>query len=194
MRRLIAQIGPCVLSPRRNYFGVLCDSIISQQLSAPVAAAIFERFSALYRPGRPTPRTVLATPLARLRKAGLSRRKAVYLKDLAAGFLDGRIPRRCIARLPNEQLIAALLSIHGIGRWTAEMFLIFSLNRPDILPVDDLGIRKAVQRCYGLQRLPTASGIRRVAKPWHPYETFASWYLWRSLRLAPEPASEPPEA
>jgi DNA-3-methyladenine glycosylase II len=89
-----------------------------------------------------------------------------------------------LVRRPNEEIIEALTSIHGIGRWTAEMFLIFSLNRPDILPVDDLGIRKAIQRWYGYKTLPSARTIRRIGRPWHPYETIASWYLWRSLRLA----------
>jgi DNA-3-methyladenine glycosylase II len=185
LRRLIRQIGPCLLAPRPQHFAVLCDSIIAQQLSAMVAEAIFARFAALFPGKNPTPRAVLRTPLPRLRQAGLSRQKAGYLKDLAAAFLDGRIPRRLIARGSNEELIAALRSVHGIGRWTAEMFLMFSLNRLDVMPVDDLGIQKAIQRCYGLRRLPSAATIRRLAKPWHPYETVSCWYLWQSLRFHP---------
>jgi DNA-3-methyladenine glycosylase II len=183
MRRLIARVGRCTLIPRRRYFGTLCDSIISQQLSARVAEVIYDRFTALYPRRRPTPSAVRRTPLARLRAAGLSRQKARYLKDLATGFLDGRIRPNRLARQSNEEIVTSLVSVHGIGRWTAEMFLIFSLNRPDVLPVDDLGIKKAIQRWYGLQFLPTAKKIRAIGRPWHPYETVAAWYLWRSLRL-----------
>src|SRR5574341_659914 len=183
LRSIIARIGPCTLTPRLHHFAVLCDSIVSQQLSAVVAEAIFDRFTSLYARRRPTPETVSQTSLARLRTAGLSAQKAAYLKDLAAGFQDGRIRPGRLVRRPNEEIIEALTSIHGIGRWTAEMFLIFSLNRPDILPVDDLGIRKAIQRWYGYKTLPSARTIRRIGRPWHPYETIASWYLWQSLRL-----------
>ncbi len=182
LRRLITRLGPCTLAPRRDSFATLCDSIISQQLAAPVAAAIYDRFAALFPRRRPTPAALAETPAARLRAAGLSRQKIAYLKDLAAGFRDGRIQPRRFGHLSNDAIIAALVSIHGIGRWTAEMFLMFALNRLDVLPVDDLGIRKAIQRWYGLRRLPTARTIRAIAKPWHPYETVACWYLWRSLR------------
>lgn len=182
--RIIARVGPCTLRPRRAYFATLCDSIISQQLSTRVAEVIFARFAALYPKQRPTPDAVAKTPLPRLLAIGLSRRKAGYLKDLAAGFQDGRVRPSRLARQPNDRIIDALVSIHGIGRWTAEMFLIFALNRPDILPVDDLGIKKAVQRWYGFKALPAARTIRAIGRPWHPYETVASWYLWQSLRLA----------
>nr|MBI3613982.1 DNA-3-methyladenine glycosylase 2 family protein [Nitrospirota bacterium] len=181
--RIIARVGPCQLRPSPRYFITLCDSIISQQLSGRVAEVIFERFACLYPCRRPTPRAVAGTPMARLRSVGLSAQKAAYLKDLAKGFLDGRIRTGGLKRQSNEEIVDALVSVHGIGRWTAEMFLIFSLNRLDVLPVDDLGIRKAVQRWYGFKTLPAARTIRRVGRPWHPYETIASWYLWRSLRL-----------
>ena len=180
---LITRVGPCTLRPRRQYFLTLCDSIISQQLSTRVAEVIFDRFIALYPARRPTPSTVAATSLERLCTVGLSTQKAGYLKDLASGFLDGRIQSQRLARLSNELIIEELVSVRGIGRWTAEMFLIFALNRPDVLPVDDLGIRKAIQRWYGFGTLPSARTIRRLGRPWHPYETIASWYLWRSLRL-----------
>ncbi len=183
LRTLIDRIGPCTLSARREYFATLCDSIISQQLSVSVAAVLYQRFAAQYPHRRPTPSSVAATPLPRLRGLGLSRQKARYIRDLAASFKDGRIIPRRFVLLSNADLIASLVSIHGIGRWTAEMFLIFSLNRLDVLPVDDLGIRKAVRRCYGLRALPTPVTLRRLARPWHPYETVACWYLWQSLRL-----------
>lgn len=181
--RIIARIGPCTLSPRRAYFATLCDSIISQQLSTRVAEVIFARFTALYPKQRPTPVAVAKTPLSNLRAIGLSRQKAAYLKDLAESFQDGRVQPGRLVRQSNEEIIGALVSVHGIGRWTAEMFLIFSLNRLDVLPVDDLGIRKAIQRWYGFKTLPAARTIRKIGRPWHPYETVASWYLWRSLRL-----------
>ncbi|MBM4123800.1 MAG: DNA-3-methyladenine glycosylase 2 family protein [Nitrospira sp.] len=184
LRKLIACIGPCDLTPRRRCFATLCDSIIAQQLSTHVAEVIFDRFAGLYPRRLPTPQAVAKTAPTRLRAVGLSRQKSDYLKDLAAGFLDGRIQPGRMARQSNEEIIEALVSIHGIGRWTAEMFLIFSLNRLDVLPVDDLGIKKAMQRWYGLRALPTARKIRAIGKTWHPYETVASWYLWQSLRLS----------
>ncbi len=183
LRRIIARVGPCTLRPRRQYFATLCDSIISQQLSTQVAKVIFNRFVALYAQRRPAPRAVARTPAHRLRAAGLSGQKAKYLKDLAAGFLEGRIQPSRFARLSNEEIIEALVSIRGIGRWTAEMFLIFSLNRPNVLPVNDLGIKKAIRRWYGLRALPAAAIIRKIGKPWNPYESIASWYLWKSLQL-----------
>ncbi|MEW6542669.1 MAG: DNA-3-methyladenine glycosylase 2 family protein [Nitrospirota bacterium] len=189
MQTLIARVGPCTLRPRRHHFATLCDSIVSQQLSIVVAEVIYDRFVTLYPKRRPTPETVAATPLRRLKAVGLSGQKASYLKDLAAGFLDGRVQPRRLGRQSNEEVIAALTSVHGIGRWTAEMFLIFSLNRPDVLPVDDLGIRKAIQRWYGFKTLPAARTIKRLGEPWHPYESVASWYLWRSLRLPSASAS-----
>lgn len=182
MRELISHVGPCRLAPRRDYFVTLCDSIISQQLSAQAAETIFDRFLALYPAGRPTPRSVAKTPASVLKTAGVSRQKARYLKDLAAGFQDGRITPRRFVRQSNEEIIASLVSIHGIGRWTAEMFLMFSLNRSDVLPVDDLGIRKAVQRSYELRNLPVPTRLRKIGQAWHPYETIACWYLWKSLR------------
>lgn len=189
LRGLIARVGPCTLAPRRDHFATLCDSIISQQLSAAVAAAIFDRFAALYPRRRPTPAAVAATPVARLRAAGLSRQKVAYLKDLASAFCDGRIRPRRLGRQSNEAIIASLVSVHGIGRWTAQMFLIFSLNRPDVFPVDDLGIRKAMRRWYGLRTLPAPARMRQIGRAWHPYETVACWYLWRSLTLPSVPAA-----
>jgi DNA-3-methyladenine glycosylase II len=182
LRRIIARVGPCGLKRSPRYFITLCDSIVSQQLSGRVAEVIFKRFEALYPHRRPTPQRVAATPVPRLRAAGLSGQKARYLKELARGFADGRIRPHRFARQSNEEIIETLTTIHGIGRWTAEMFLMFSLNRLDVLPVDDLGIKKAIQRAYGLRSLPKPVTMRRIGRPWHPYETIASWYLWRSLR------------
>ena len=112
----------------------------------------------------------------------MSRQKARYLKALAKGFASGKIRPHRFAQQSNEAIIETLTTIHGIGRWTAEMFLMFSLNRLDVLPVDDLGIKKAIRQAYGLRVLPQPVTIRRIGRSWHPYETIASWYLWRSLR------------
>ncbi len=183
LRQLIEKIGPCRLRPRRNYFATLCDSIISQQLSSVAAATIYDRFASLSPNRRPTPDAVRATGKRHLRSAGLSRQKATYVKDLADGFSNGRIQPTRFTRQSNEEIIEALSSIRGIGRWTGEMFLIFSLNRLDVLPVDDLGIQKAVKRWYVLRDLPSPTKLRKIAQPWTPYETLACWYLWQSLRL-----------
>ncbi len=183
LRALIRDIGPCRLKPRRDYFVTLCDSIISQQLSVMAAATIFDRFVLLYPSRRATPDAVAVTRIRRLRASGLSQQKASYIKDLAQGFRSGRLQPRRFVRQSNHEIIEALSSIRGVGRWTAEMFLIFSLNRLDVLPVDDLGIQKAVKRWYGLRTLPKPDKLRAIASPWTPYETLASWYLWQSARL-----------
>ncbi len=183
LRALIRRLGPCQLRPRRNYFATLCDSIISQQLSAKAAQTICDRFAAIYPRRRPTPAEVAQTVQARLRAAGLSFQKTRYVKDLAAGFVDARLVPNRFARQTNEEIITSLCSVKGIGRWTAEMFLIFALNRLDVLPVGDLGIQKAVMRWYELPKLPTPSKLKAIGKPWHPYESIACWYLWHSLRL-----------
>ncbi len=180
---LIKRIGVCQLRPRRDYFATLCDSIISQQLSLAAAATIYQRFTRLYPARRPTPRAVANTRMPRLRTVGLSRQKAGYIKDLAVGFVDGTIRPSRFAQQDNEAIIEGLTSIRGIGQWTAEMFLIFALNRLDVLPVDDFGIQKAVKRWYTLKRLPGPATLRAVARRWAPHETLACWYLWQSAHL-----------
>jgi DNA-3-methyladenine glycosylase II len=185
MAKLIAQVGACTLAPRRGVFITLCDAIVSQQLSPAAAATIFARFRALFRSRRPTPAAVRAIPLRTLRRAGLSMQKARYLKDLAGAFVSGRLDARRLAALSNEEVITRLVAVNGIGRWTAEMFLIFALNRLDVLPVDDLGIRKAVRDRYALGVLPAPRTLRRMAAVWRPYATIACWYLWRGMALRP---------
>ena len=177
---LIRRIGRCTLLPRSNGFLTLCDSIIAQQLS-PAAATIFDRFRDLYPTRRPTASAVLVTPIRRLRRAGLSSQKATAIKALAQAWHHGHLRRTRLHRASNERIIEQLVMVRGIGRWTAEMFLIFCLNRLDVLPVDDRGIRKAVMQVYGLRAVPTAVTLRRLARTWRPYETLACWYLWRSL-------------
>jgi DNA-3-methyladenine glycosylase II len=183
MRQLIDRVGPCELVPRRGAFVILCNSIISQQLSLSAAATIFGRFARLYPHCRLSPAVVRDTPAESLRAVGLSNQKARYIQDLALGFLDGRIQPRMFSTQSNEEIIAALRRIKGIGRWTVEMFLIFSLNRLDVLPVDDLGIRQSVQQWYRLPAPPTSARLRAIGEPWHPYESIASWYLWKARCL-----------
>jgi DNA-3-methyladenine glycosylase II len=181
LRRIITQIGPCLLRPQRHYFWALTEAIVSQQLSVAAAATIFRRLRQLYPDHRvPRPQDVLATPIGRLRAVGLSRQKVVYLKGLAEAAIDGRLPSRRLHTLSDEEIIAALTQLHGIGRWTAEMFLIFVLARLDVFPVDDLGLQKAIQQAYRLRRHPSAAMMRRIATRWAPYRTVATWYLWAS--------------
>ena len=182
LRRVIDRVGPCTLAPRRDYFVVLCKAIFTQQISTAVATVLFGRFRDLFPRRRPTPALVLAAlegDPAALRGCGLSRQKASYLADLARHFVDGQIPTRRLARMGDEEVIEALVRVRGIGRWTAEMFLIFTLNRPDVLPVDDLGLREGVRDVYRLPARPTAAEVTARAEAWRPYRSIATWYLWR---------------
>ena len=181
--RVIRRVGPCALAPRRDYFVVLCKAIFTQQISTAVAAVLFGRFRDLFPQRRPTPALVLGAlrrePAEVIRRCGLSRQKAVYIQDLARHFVDNRIPTRRLARMDDEAVIEALVNVKGIGRWTAEMFLIFVLNRPDVLPVDDLGLREGVREIYGLEERPGAKLLTEMGEKWRPWRTVATWYVWR---------------
>ncbi|HLL89922.1 MAG TPA: hypothetical protein VK324_11530 [Tepidisphaeraceae bacterium] len=184
MRDLIRRVGPCTLAPRRDHFVVLCQSIYNQQLSTAAATTLFNRFRDLFPRRRPTPPLVkdalsggIDEPT--LKTAGLSRQKRAYVLDLATHFVDGRIDTARLKRLPDEQVIAALTQVNGIGRWTAEMFLMFVLNRPDVFPVDDLGLQEGVRREYELTARPTPKQLLPLGEPWRPWRTVATWYLWR---------------
>lgn len=184
MAGLIGRIGPCRLGlPKRNhYFASLVEAIIYQQLAGKAAAAILTRFRALYVGRRfPAADEVHATPDERLRSAGLSPQKISYIRDLCTRVLDGSLRLRRISSMPDEEVVRHLTQVKGIGRWTAEMFLIFCLRRPDILPMNDLGILKAVQRAYGFRRLPSSRTLDRLGRKWQPYRSVASWYLWASV-------------
>jgi DNA-3-methyladenine glycosylase II len=163
MANVIHKVGPLRLQRNRNYFVVLCRSIVSQQISTAAADTIFTRFQKLFEGKAPTPERVAGLKDTSLRTAGLSRQKAAYLKDLSRRFLDGSIRPRQLNYMGNEEVVGRLTGVHGIGRWTAEMFLIFSLNRLDVLPVDDLGLRVAVQTIYGMKA------------PWQPGMPGAVW-------------------
>lgn len=185
MGKIIARTGACLLTPRRDHFVALCQSIFSQQLSTVVAATLFARFRAQFPARRPTPRRVLdlleADDGQIMRICGLSRQKRLYLIDLARHFENGTINRRGFARMDDEQIIGRLTQVKGVGRWTAEMFLIFVLNRPDVLPVDDLGLRKGIQKLRQLPHLPKPAECRSIAEAWRPWRTVATWYLWRGV-------------
>ncbi len=180
---VIAAVGPCTLHPRRDYFVVLCKAIFSQQISVAGATTLFGRFRDHFPQRRPTPQRVIdflttADP-AVIKSCGLSRQKQAYVLDLARHFLDHTLPTDRLGRMDDEQVIASLTAIRGIGRWTAEMFLIFVLNRADVLPVDDLGLRKGAQLAYKLASLPTLGELRERGNLWRPYRSIATWYLWR---------------
>ena len=178
---IIERVGMCTLAPRTDYFPSLCQSIVNQQISTHVANVIFGRLRRLCPRGRLTPAGLLELETSALRGAGLSRQKLDYLRGLAEAFNGGNVPVRAFKNMDDEEIIQSLIPVKGIGRWTVEMFLIFVLNRTDVLPVDDLGLRKGVQRAYGKRSLPSAKMIRRIAEPWRPYRSVATWYLWRSL-------------
>jgi len=183
MGKLIAQVGACGFQLRSDgaHFDHLTRAIVYQQLSGKAAATIHSRIHALYGGRPPTPAELASTPAARLRRAGLSRQKLAYLKDLARRAAAGRLLLEALDALPDESVIETLTAVRGVGVWTAQMFLMFRLGRLDILPVLDLGIQKGIRHVYGLRRLPSPAQMERIAAPWRPYRSVACWYLWRAL-------------
>jgi DNA-3-methyladenine glycosylase II len=169
-----------------DLYGVLVRTIAGQQLSVKAAASIYRRLTERYGGRTPTPAEVLADDPEELRvAAGLSRAKVVYLRSLAEHVLDGSLELSRLDSLPDEEVIAELVAVKGIGLWSAHMFLMFQLGRPDVLPVGDLGIRRAVMLRYGLDALPGPAAIEEIAAPWRPHRTLACLYLWRSLEVTP---------
>jgi DNA-3-methyladenine glycosylase II len=186
MARLINERGPLQLTPTDEYFFTLLDAIAYQQLSSKAAATIVGRIRALLPEGEPpAPDAILALPDEALRQAGLSWKKVSYVKDLSQRVHSGELDLAHIAQMDDEEIIKALVAVKGIGRWTAEMFLIFSLARPDVLAVDDYGIQVAMKRLYNLDDLPKPAIMREIAETWKPYRSYASLYLWRSLDNSP---------
>ncbi len=187
LSRVIDRVGPFTPSHEPDLWRSLVSSIISQQLSVKAAATIEGRVAALANGGDfPTPQELLALPGETLRACGLSGAKMRYVQDLSSKWLDGTLRHDLIPALSDEEVIAELTRVKGIGRWTAEMVLIFTLQRPDVLPVDDLGFRTAVQRAYELAERPGAAELQRLAEPWRPYRSLATLYLWRSLAVVPQ--------
>lgn len=182
LAKLFGKVQPYVLRPSKNYFESLTDTIISQQLSGKAADTIIKRFKALFPGGKfPTPAEVLAKTDAELRTVGVSGSKASYIKNIARGFEDGSLDFKNVNKKTDEEIVEILVKIKGIGRWTAEMFLIFSLGRPDIFSFGDLGLRNGVKKVYGLRKDPSPEKLKQLSAKWCPHRTCASLYLWASL-------------
>ncbi len=183
MARIIAAVGPCRFKVRSEgtHYEAVFRSIQYQQLAGPAALAIHRRVQALYGGRDPTPEEFLATADDALRKAGLSRQKLAYLRDLSARVASRDVVMDGIHELRDADVITSLTRVKGVGRWTAEMFLIFRLGRPDILPDLDLGVRNAMKRAYRLRKLPNAERVHKIGAKWAPYRSIATWYLWRSV-------------
>lgn len=186
LKQVIERVGPCRLSPSTDgsHFEFVARCIVYQQLSTKAATTIYGRVVSACG-GAMAARPLATVPETALRAAGLSRQKLGYLRDLAAKAEAGVIETESLHALPDEEVIRRLVQVKGVGVWTAQMFLMFRLGRPDVLPVIDLGIRKGVQRAYRLRKLPDAQRVERIAAPWAPYRTVGSWYMWRVLELGP---------
>jgi 3-methyladenine DNA glycosylase/8-oxoguanine DNA glycosylase len=181
---IIKRVGPCGLPTAgpRDPFGALAMSIASQQLSVKAADTIFGRFCDLFPPDRrPTPERLLTLSDDQVRAVGFSRPKVGFLKDLAGHVLDGRLDLSGLHAHSDEEVMKQLVAVKGIGPWTAEIFLMFRLLRPDVLPADDLGLMNAAQRAYRLRKRPTPDKLRKMGEVWRPYRSVAAWYLWASL-------------
>jgi DNA-3-methyladenine glycosylase II len=186
--KVIDQVGTYKGWPANNgtHFDAVCRSIVFQQLSGKAAGTIHGRFQGLYGGRTPRPEELAETSDDQLRSVGLSRQKSAYLKDLGARVASGELPIETLHELTDAEVIAALTQVKGIGRWTAQMFMMFRLGRPDVLPDLDLGVQKAIQKAYRLRKLPKPERVLKIGAKWAPYRTVASWYLWRSLD-APTP-------
>jgi DNA-3-methyladenine glycosylase II len=190
LRRVMEEGGP--IDPatdrrgsRPDPYEALARAIVGQQLSTRAAASIWTKLIARFDGGNPSPEALLRRRPATLRKAGLSNAKVEFLRDLATRVGDGSLDLKRLSTLPDEEIVAALLEVKGIGRWTAEMFLIFHLGRPDVVSTGDLGIRRAVQLAYGMKELPGPEELEKLAEAWRPHRTLACLYLWRSLASTP---------
>ncbi|MEP6618830.1 MAG: DNA-3-methyladenine glycosylase [bacterium] len=183
LAELIKGVGACRLRTERKgtHYDALVRSIVFQQLSGKAAGTIHRRFCELYPGKKPRAEHVLDTHDDQLRSAGLSRQKIGYLRDLSARVAEGSLPLAHLGRLADDAIIEHLVQVKGIGRWTVQMFLMFRLGRPDVLPELDLGVQNAIQQAYGLKARPTPKDVIRIGMPWRPYASVASWYLWRSL-------------
>jgi DNA-3-methyladenine glycosylase II len=193
MREIIEAVGPCKLGhvtdrggPAHDHYGALLRAIVGQQLSVSAARSIYARLTARYNGRTPTPRQLLRDDPEEMRAAaGLSRSKVVFLRDLAERVASKELVLEDLDDLPDEDVSAKLIEVKGIGQWTVDMFLIFHLGRPDVLPVGDLGIRRAAMLRYRLRKLPEPKRLITLARPWRPWRSVASWYLWASLRAIP---------
>lgn len=185
--RLVDQHRLPVISPHTNYFQDLVESIIGQQLSVKAAATIQSRFNALFGETFPTPEQILTTAHDEMRAVGLSNQKATYVRNLAEHVVNGKIAFERFSNFSNDEIIRELTAVKGIGEWTAHMFLIFCMGRMDVLATGDLGVRNAIKKLYRLEKAPSPDELRRIAikNQWHPYESIACRYLWKSLDNEP---------
>jgi DNA-3-methyladenine glycosylase II len=190
LRRVMEEGGP--IDPKTDRRGsrpdpyeALARAIVGQQLSTKAAASIWSKLTDLFDGGAPEPKALLRRRPATLRKAGLSAAKVEFLRDLARRVVDGRLDLKRLVELSDEDIVAELVEVKGVGRWTAEMFLIFHLGRADVVSTGDLGIRRAVQIAYGMADLPGPEELEKLAEPWRPHRTLACLYLWRSLAATP---------
>ena len=185
LARVISESGRCTLVPMQegSHFGYLLRAICFQQLAGAAARTIHGRVLALYSGRAPEPSELLATRAPALRKAGLSRRKIAYVRDLAKQSADGELPLHALDGMTDDEIIATLTRVKGIGRWTAHMFLIFRLGRPDVMPELDYGVRKGMQIAYRLRKLPTPQRMRELTASWAPHRSVGSWYMWRVMEL-----------
>ena len=194
MEELVRRIGPLGLARRRrgrpdDAYGSLVRTIVGQQLSTKAARSIYGRLTALFDNRPPTPEELISTDEQLLRACGLSRPKVRYLRDLAERVISGELDLRSLHHVPDEEVIRQITAVKGLGRWSADMFLMFHLGREDVLPVGDLGVRRAAERAYDLPEIPDAETLQDLARPWSPHRTLASFYLWESLELDNAPVS-----
>lgn len=185
LREVIRHIGPCTMKPNREHFATLVRTIISQQISTKAAVSIGERLLRLVGPGGFSPERILSIPDETIRGCGFSGNKLKSLRDLCAKVLDNTVKLDVLHKLPDHEVRESLVQIRGIGPWSADMFLMFSLGRLDILPVGDFGLRAGVKKIYELRELPTPVELEEIAVPWQPYRSIATWYIWRSLGGVP---------
>jgi len=185
---IIARVGLCKMAYRDLTFEMLARAIVFQQLSTKAARTIYGRLEEAAG-GALTPESIQNLSVGEMRRAGLSRQKLGYIRDLAEHALSGKVDFAKLPAMSDEEVIESLTDIKGVGVWTAHMFLLFSLRRPNVLPIGDLGVRMAIQRAYRKRKMPTPKQVEQIAKGWHPYCSYAAWYLWRSLEL---PALENP--
>lgn len=189
LRSIIKSVGDFSLKPHKNYFETLIDSIVSQQLSVKAAETIYSRFKALFplneNEGFPRPEEIIEMDDAKIRSCGLSNPKVSYVKDLCTKVLDNTVKIHEMHKLSNEEIINELIKVKGIGVWTAHMFLMFCLARLNVLPVGDLGLKRAIMINYKLRKFPDEKKVEQISKKynWAPYNTIASWYLWQSLKI-----------
>lgn len=180
--QVIKNVGDYKIRKTKNPYESLVEAIITQQLSGAAAKSISRKFRQIYFNKFPKPIDVVKTPKRILRKSGLSNMKADYIKDLSKRIVSEKIDLESLSKLSDEEIISKLVEVRGIGRWTAEMFLIFSLGRLDVLPIGDLGLQKGIQKLYEFEKLPSRKQIEEVASKWRPYRTIATWYVWKSLK------------